>query len=86
MGHLHAVLLATELVDHVVGHGAVFIDGLGAAVLHGLHLRCRGAFNAVPQNGAADDADHGGSRVARALAKLVANGASRQSTHQGACP
>ena len=58
--HLRGVLLAVVLVGHVVGHGAVFVERLGAALLDVLHLAARRTLDAVAKQGATHDAQDRG--------------------------
>ncbi|MCY1552486.1 hypothetical protein D9M68_888830 [compost metagenome] len=72
-------------IDHVVGHGAVFVERLRAALAVGLGVELARAFDAVAQNRAADQADHGGRGTASAIADRIACGAAGDAAEQGAC-
>ena len=50
--HLHGVLLARKLIDHVVGHRAVFVNGLLGAVLYRANFWVGRAFDLLAQDGA----------------------------------
>lgn len=79
------VVAARVLIDHVVGHGAVLVVGLGGAVAHRLvlGLLSRG-FRLVAQHGAANHAGCRGRSASAAVADGVAHHAARQRTQHGA--
>ena len=83
---MSVVLLALVFVNHVVGGGAVFVIGLGAALLHVLHLLGAAAFDAVTHHSTAENAKRRSGRTATTAANRIAGQAADQRTQQGAAP
>ena len=81
--HGHGVLLAVELVDHVVADRAVLIKSLGAAALDVLYLSGGRTFNPITQNGAADQSQHGCHSSSGTVTDVVTDGATGDRTHGG---
>ncbi len=81
LGHLHVVLLAVELVDHVVGHGAVFIKVLRGATLHIVYFGRGGTFDFVAQDGATNETNCCGQGIAFPFADGVTHHTAGDSAH-----
>ena len=80
--HLRGVLRTLVFIDHIEIVGAVFVIGLGAALLHVLQLIVW-PFDAVAHHGPANQADHGGHSPPTAIANRIACSSARNGAHQG---
>ena len=78
--HLHRILLAIELVNHVISGSTVLVKSLCRAILHVLRLGLPTAFDPVTQHGAAQDAQKRRDGAAIATADVAANSAARHRT------
>jgi hypothetical protein len=80
---LNGVLLASEFVNHVVSHGAVFVDSLLGAVLDLANFWVGRTFNLLAQDSATEQPEHSGRSATRALTHAVTDSATGNSAHSG---
>src|SRR5690606_16255491 len=85
VGGLRGVAATVVLVGYVVAYSTVLVEGLRAALAHGLILRGAVRFDLIAQHGSADQACAGGGCAPTATPYRIADQAACDSADHGTC-